>query len=314
MLDIPLNIFVPQAFIQQRQSEGDSVASCSINATGITLKWMSESAKEASKYVPLNRSNIGIAFTASRYKNFTAFAALFAMPATYVSDDEDDDPLPTQSPDEQPIQIDPKCPSSEGATCSPSEGVTMDFHTDPHLILQESDAPLLASDQALLTTYHEQLGHTSFAQLQELAKQGIIPKKLANVPPPKCPRCLYGKAHKRPWRAHKIDPKIKPSTVPGDVVSIDQLESSDPGFVPIARGQPTTSQYHGASVFANHATGFTYVHLHQAMTTQETLDAKHAFERVVHQHAVRIWHYHCDNGRFADHAIMEDVCKAGQTI
>ena len=30
MPDIPLNIFVPQAFIQQQQSEGDSVVSCSI--------------------------------------------------------------------------------------------------------------------------------------------------------------------------------------------------------------------------------------------------------------------------------------------
>ena len=105
MPDIPLNIFIPQAFIQQRQSEGDSVASCSINATGITLKSMSESGKEASKYVPLNRSNIAIAFTASRYKNFRAFATMFGMPATYVSDDEDNDHVPMQSLDEQPIQI-----------------------------------------------------------------------------------------------------------------------------------------------------------------------------------------------------------------
>ena len=67
-------------------------------------------------------------------------------------------------------------------------------------------------------------------------------------------------------------------------------------------------------MFADHATGFTYVHLHHAMTTQETLDAKHAFERVAHQHTVRIRHYHCDNGRFADRAFMEDVRKAGQTI
>ena len=156
--------------------------------------------------------------------------------------------------------------------------------------------------------------HTSFAQLQELAKQGIILKKLANVPPPKCPSCLYGKAHKKPWRTHKVDPKIKPSTIPGAVVSIDQLESRIPGFVPIARGQPTTSCYHGASVFADHASGFTYVHLHQAMTTQETIDAKHAFKRIAEHHAVRIRHYHCDNGRFADRAFMDDIHKAGQTI
>ena len=172
----------------------------------------------------------------------------------------------------------------------------------------------MASDQALLMAYHEQLGHTSFAQLQELAKQGIIPKKLANVPPLKCPSCLYGKAHKKPWRTHKVDPKIKPSTIPGAVVSIDQLESPIPGFVPITRGQPTTSRYRGASVFADHASSFTYVHLHQAMTTQESIDPKHAFECIAEQHAVHIRHYHCDNGRFADRAFMDDVCKAGQTI
>ena len=204
MPEIPLNIFVPQAFIQQRQSKGDSDASCSINATGITLKWMFKSGREASKYVPLNRSNIGIAFTASGYKNFKAFAAMFAMPATYVSDDKEDETVPSPSLDEQPIRStspsphgDPVCFPSKGAMHSPSEGVTMVFKADLHLIPQEPDAPLMASDQALLMAYHEHLGHTSFAQLQELAKQGTIAKKLANVPPPKCPSCLYGKAHKK---------------------------------------------------------------------------------------------------------------------
>ena len=134
------------------------------------------------------------------------------------------------------------------------------------------------------------------------------------MPPPKCPSCLYGKAHKKPWRIHKVDAKIKPSIIPGAVVSIDQLESPIPGFVPIARGQPTTSHYCGASVFADDASGFTYVHLHQAMTTQETIDTKHAFKCIAEQHAVRVRHYHCDNGRFADRAFMDDVCNAGQTI
>ena len=154
MPEVPLNIFVPQAFIQQHQYKGDSIASCSINATGITLKWMSQSGREASKYIPLNRSNIGIAFTASGYKNFQAFAAMFAMPATYVSDDVED---PSPSLDKQPIRStspsphgDPVHSPSEGAMRAPSKGVTMDFKADPHLIPQEPDAPLMASDQALL--------------------------------------------------------------------------------------------------------------------------------------------------------------------
>ena len=214
MPQIPLNIFVPKAFIQQCQSEGDSVASCSIYATGIILKWMSESGWEASKYVPLSRSNIGIAFTASGYKNFKAFAAMFTMPATYVSDDEEDDIVPSPALDEQPIRStspypheDPVCSPSEGAMCSPSEGVTMDLKADPHLIPPEPDALLMASNQILLIAYHEQLRHTSFDQLQDLAKQGIIPKKLASVPLPKCPSCIYGKAHKKPWRTHKVNSK-----------------------------------------------------------------------------------------------------------
>ena len=144
---------------------------------------MSESGREACKYVPLNRSNIGIAFTASGHKKFKAFPAMFAMPATYVSDDEEDEAIPSPSLDEQPIRStsssphkDPMRSPSEGAMCSPSKGVTMDFNADPQLIPQEPDAPLMASDQALLMAYHEQLGHTSFSQLHELAKQGIIPR------------------------------------------------------------------------------------------------------------------------------------------
>ena len=79
-----------------------------------------------------------------------------------------------------------------------SEGVATDFTADPHLIPQELDAPLMASDQSLLMEYHEQLRHTSFAQLQELAKQGIIPRNW--------PMCLHRSAPAvstgKPTRSH----------------------------------------------------------------------------------------------------------------
>ena len=112
----------------------------------------------------------------------------------------------------------------------------------------------------------------------------------------------------------KIDPKIKLTTIPGAVVSIDQLESPVPGFVPIAKGQPTVLRYRGASVFVDHATDFMYVHMHQHLTMYETIDAKHAFDRLAEKHGVRILHYHCDNGRFADKAFVDDVRAAHQTI
>ena len=79
----PLNIFVLQVFIQQCLSEGDPNAACNINTTGITLDWTSDDDKVTSKYVPLNKSNIGIHFTVSGFQNFQSYAALCGMPATH---------------------------------------------------------------------------------------------------------------------------------------------------------------------------------------------------------------------------------------
>ena len=279
----------------------------------IFLQWTSENGKQANKYVPLNKSNVGICFTASGYKQFRAFAALCGMPATFISDDETD--KLTNPPAEGPIMMPPSDTPADKPPHSESEGVTTDFMVNPAVISSDDqNKPLLKSDQAALMRLHEQLGHCSFTQLKQMAEQGIIPRKLAKVPPPKCPSCLYGKAHRKPWQMHKIDPKIKLTTVPGAVVSIDQLESPVPGFVPIAKGQPTVQRYRGASLFVDHASDFTYIHMHQHLTMDETIGAKHAFERLAEQHGVRILHYHCDNGRFANEAFVGDVRAAYQTI
>ena len=240
--EAPINIFVPQVFSQQCQSEGDSKASCSTSTDAISLQWTGESSNMANKYVPLNKSNISICFTASGYKQFRAFATLCGMPATFISDDEADEPI--QSPADVHITITPSKTPMDQPQGSASKGVTTDFTVNPTIIPpDDQDEHLLKSDQAALMRLHEQLGHCSFAQLNQMAEQGIIPRKFAKVPPPKCPSCLYRKAHREPWRTHKVDPKIKPTTVPGVVVSIDQLESPVLGFVPIAKGQPNVRKY-----------------------------------------------------------------------
>ena len=222
-------------FSQQRQAEGDSKASSSISANSISLQWTGEIGKQANKYVPLNKSNVGICFMASGYKQLRAFAALCGMPAMFISDDEADEP--TNPPAQGPIMMTPSDTPTNKPPRSESEGVTTDFTVNPTIIpSDDQDEPLLKSDQAALMRLHEQLGHCPFAQLKQMAEQGSIPRKFAKVPPPKCPSCLYGKAHQKPWRTHKIDPKIKPATVPGAVVSVDQLKSPVPGFVPIQKG------------------------------------------------------------------------------
>jgi hypothetical protein len=49
--------------------------------------------------------------------------------------------------------------------------------------------------------------------------------------------------------------------MPGQVVSMDQLVSPTPDFVPIHWGLPTNARYEGATVFVDHFSDFTYVHL-----------------------------------------------------
>ena len=194
LLEAPINIFIPQVFSQQCQSEGDSKASCSISAYTISLQWTRENGNMANKHIPLNKSNIGICFTAYSYKQFRAFATLCGMPATFILDDETDEPI--QAPVEAPIKMTQSNTPTDQTQCSESEGVTTDFAVNPTIIpSDDQDEPLLKSDQAALMQLHEKLGHCSFAQLKQMAKQGIIPRKFAKVPPPKCPSCLYRKAH-----------------------------------------------------------------------------------------------------------------------
>jgi hypothetical protein len=193
-----------------------------------------------------------------------------------------------------PIEVDPK----------PSE-------------LEDPNVAMFKRKQSRLATIHERLGHLSYARLKLMARAGLIPKDLANVDSPTCPGCAYGKAHRRPWRHKGIHDhnKLRTATAPGQVVSVDQLVSPSPGFVPTHRGQPTTKRYIGGTVFADHFSDFTYVHLMVKMDAEATVEAKLAFERTSSSYGVTIRHYHSDNGLFdTSKAFKNSVVKAGQTL
>ena len=143
----------------------DSKASCSISADSISHQWTGENGKQANKYVPLNKSNIGIFCTASGYKQFRAFSTLWGMPATFISDDETDEP--TNPPAEGPIMMTPSDAPTDKPPLSESEGVTTDFTVNPTVIpSDDQDKPLLKSDQAALMRLHEQLGHCPICSTQ----------------------------------------------------------------------------------------------------------------------------------------------------
>ena len=183
---------------------------CTILASGIDLDWTDNAGKPTSKYVTHNKSNIGICFTASGYQSFSHFAALFGMPAMYISNDEGEDNMSPQVPpltkelENKAEIVTTSSPPINNVTPWQEKFVTPDFSTNPHVIPHKEDPPLQQSDQVLFMKYHEQLGHCWFKQLKQLAEKGIIQHKLTKVPALKCPSFLYGKAHQKPWHTQRL--------------------------------------------------------------------------------------------------------------
>ena len=117
---------------------------------------------------------------------------------------------------------------------------------------------------------------------------------------------------KVPWRGKEDQTKqIFVATAPGQCVSVDQMISTQVGFVAQLKGKLTTKRYRAATIFVDHYSRLRYVHLMQSLTSEETCAAKRAFELFAQQHGVKIQHYHADNGRFADNMFMA-ACESQQ--
>ncbi len=63
------------------------------------------------------------------------------------------------------------------------------------------------------------------------------------------------------------------------------------------------------AAMVDHFSWLHFVHLQIDDSTAETMLAKQAFEKFAAEHGVRILHYHCDNGQFADN-VWKQSCKA----
>jgi hypothetical protein len=114
-----------------------------------------------------------------------------------------------------------------------------------------------------------------------------------------CQACFYGKLTGQPWR---VKPKnqegtVKTITIAGQCVSVDQLESPVQGFVGQMKGILTKKRYKVATIFVDHQSNYSFVHLQSTTNAVETLQAKQEFERHAQRYNVLIKQYHADNGK-----------------
>ncbi len=171
-------------------------------------------------------------------------------------------------------------------------------------------------------TLHERLWHLPFAIMFRLAQAGVLPKrflKLRNSPPP-CTSCLFGQAHRKPWRFKStVDGALSvlrgdDVTRAGQVIGIDQLISCQPGLVPQEKGTMTWARVWAATIFVDYYTKFVYVALICDQTAKSAVEAKHNFEHFAATRSVQVDRYHGNNGVFRDFLFMDDVKKSMQQI
>jgi len=174
--------------------------------------------------------------------------------------------------------------------------------------------------------WHYKLNHPSHTVMIKMAKQKMLPRRITNIlttmdkhhaKPPMCNDCCAAKATRKPWRSKgkgHIQSHIKKVSNPGDIVSVDQLESSIPGFIGQMTGKLTKQRIVASTIYVDHASDLSYVYHQTSMTSEETLKSKQAFEKFARSHGVNIKHYHADNGRFKENYLPRTLKKKDKPL
>ena len=217
------------------------------------------------------------------------------------------------APTEAPTQQTTISPPVE-ATSRTRRAGALTFNPTPEREPDEEFDLAAANPQAELMRWHYRLGHLSFPKLKTLAELGEIPKRLAKVVPPKCAGCIFGAMTKVAWKGKAEQRHIFVATMPGECVSVDQMISTQVGFIAQLKGKLTRDRYKAATIFVDHYSRLRFVHLMRDLTSEETINAKLAFEQYARDHGVTIKHYHADNGRFADNAFKSSCERERQQL
>ena len=252
--------------------------------------------------VPMDSaSNLPILTTAPSFKR-SAMSILSSFPAL-VSDAEDSDD--EDEPDDATVRT-----TNAVADHFPFNAVD----TAKPVTVED---PILLEDQAEFLRLHERMGHCSFHLLQQMSKHGLLPSKFKRCRVPVCASCQQGKQHKKPWRTRADSSSPIGGTAitePGDCVSVNHLKSSTPSLIGQVKGWLTQERHHTATVFVDHHSDLTFIHVTPSDTSEETVSTKEAFKCFAASHGVTVKHYHADNGHFADSLFRDHVKEKGQTI
>ena len=311
-----LRLLSPQHWAQTRNPVDRETTRCITSSVNVYLRWTRRD-ENYELTLPLNKrgSNVGTLYSHpghNKYDLFCQAAAItitddkdpIALPANLISNDEDKEErntepqigpppitIPTigqwnqreiteQTPEETPRELH-LSPEQKGMATKNLPAVIED--NDTSVIIDEEDRQKRTPEAELLMAHHR-FQHISYSKLQEMARQGILPKILAHYKISSCSACLYGKATKRAWRS-----KLGTQTI-------------------------TQQRYKYTTVFVDQASCMGFVYLQKTCSAQETIEAKRAFEQYAENLGVRVQAYHADNDIFKAKKWVEECRQRKQDL
>ena len=78
--------------------------------------------------------------------------------------------------------------------------------------------------------------------------------------------------------------------------------------------EPTENRYNGGTIFSDHASQFVFLHNQVSLRVGETLQGKHAFEKLGSDYGIKFKSFHADNTPLAAAEFLEDLELQDQTI
>ena len=127
---------------------------------------------------------------------------------------------------------------------------------------------------------------------------------------------MFGQAHHKPWWTKIQGGEIHQEhhNKPGDGTSVNQLVLAQPGFIAQTSGSLTRDRIWGYTIMVDHVADIVFRYPMENFTTEQTIQAKIAYEAYLNSYGHTVKGYRADNGRFADAAFRAAVSKANQEI
>ena len=148
-----------------------------------------------------------------------------------------------------------------------------------------------------------------------MARNGLLPKEIANCPMPTCGSCQIGKQKRASVTKNGGGNSLKKDKVaPGELMHSDQFSSPQPGLMLQSSGKLITKSYCYGTIYVDSASDYVHCALQESKEAKETVAGKHEFEGFCKTHGVDVKNYRADNHIYNSTLFRQSCAAAGQGL